>query len=246
VAARRDAATRQVELLDADETRRINPAVRGDLLGALAHYPAGRQPATREERVLLAALVLAVGNVSESERWLEGIQGDDPAARIAAALRQVMAATQLQPTSVAEPRLASEWLAASYARQAAGDLPGALMAAKEASVVSPDWGFAWARVAELEFSFGRTGSARAAVERARQLSPRNAQAAALNGFLLAAASRIAAAEAAFNEALELDSGLGNAWLGRGLVRLRQGRGRRWLRPGHHREQGRRLLCRGHG
>jgi FAD dependent oxidoreductase TIGR03364 len=35
VAARRDAATRQVELLDADETRRINPAVRGDLLGAL-------------------------------------------------------------------------------------------------------------------------------------------------------------------------------------------------------------------
>jgi Tfp pilus assembly protein PilF len=195
----------------------------GDLLGALAHYPAGRQPATREERVLLAALVLAVGNVSESERWLEGIQGDDPAARIAAALRQVMAATQLQPTAVAEPRLASEWLAASYARQAARDLPGALAAAKEASVVSPDWGFAWARVAELEFSFGRTGAARAAVERARQLSPRNAQAAALNGFLLAAASRIAAAEAAFNEALELDSGLGNAWLGRGLVRLRQGR-----------------------
>ncbi len=195
----------------------------GDLLGALARYPAGRQPASREERVLLAALVLAVGNVTEAERWMEGVQGDDPAARIASALRQVVAATQLRPTAVAEPRLASEWLAASYARQAAGDLPGALMAAKDASIVSPDWGFAWARVAELEFSFGRTGAARAAVERARQLSPRNAQAVALNGFLLAAASRTAAAEAAFNEALELDSGLGNAWLGRGLVRLRQGR-----------------------
>ena len=75
----------------------------GDLLGALSRYPAGRQPATREERVLLAALVLAVGNVSESERWLEGIQGDDPAGRIAAALRQVVAATQLQPTAVGNP-----------------------------------------------------------------------------------------------------------------------------------------------
>ena len=195
----------------------------GDLLGALARYPAGRQPASREERVLLAALVLAVGNVSEAERWLEGIHGDDPAARIAAALRQVVAATQLRPVALAEPRLASEWLAASYARQAAGDLPGALAAANNAAALSPDSGFVWARVAELEFSFGRVGAARVAVERALQLSPRNAQAVALDGFLLAAASRTTAAEAAFTTALGLDPGLGNAWLGRGLIRLRQGR-----------------------
>jgi Flp pilus assembly protein TadD len=195
----------------------------GDVLAALASYPVGRQPGSREERVLLAALVLSVGNVAEAEGLLEGIQGDDATARLAAAIRQVVCATQNLSVTVSEPQLASEWLATSYVRQSANDLPGALMAAKNSAIAYPDFGFAWARVAELEFSFGRTAAASAAVARARQLTPRNAQAVALSGFLLAAASKTDAADSAFNEAIELDSGLGNAWLGRGINRIRQGR-----------------------
>jgi len=37
----------------------------------------------------------------------------------------------------------------------------------------PKFAFGWARVAELEFSFGRSGKALEAVERSLQLAPRN-------------------------------------------------------------------------
>ncbi len=83
-------------------------------------------------------------------------------------------------------------------------------------------GFALARLAELQFSFGRTAEAKAAVEQALHATPRNAQAHALRGFLLAAENRIADARAAFEKAIECDSALGNAWLGRGLTSLRKG------------------------
>ena len=50
--------------------------------------------------------------------------------------------------------------------------------------LSPEFGFGWARVAELEFSFGRTGATQDALAHALRLSPRNAQAMALQGFVL--------------------------------------------------------------
>src|SRR6185369_15490569 len=89
----------------------------------------------------------------------------------------------------------------------------------------PNFGFAWARVAELEFSFGRGRAASAALEKALALSPRNAQAIALKGFLLCAENRIPDALRAFDEAIAADSALANAWLGRGLCRIRQGHAR---------------------
>src|SRR5439155_18645683 len=93
-----------------------------------------------------------------------------------------------------------------------------------AAELSPDFGFAWARVAELEFSFGRTLRAFKDAEHSLELAPRNAQAHALQGFLLSAENRIGAARRSFNEAIELDGALGNAWLGRGLTYIRQGKG----------------------
>jgi hypothetical protein len=60
------------------------------------------------------------------------------------------------------------------------------------------------------------------MERALELSPRNAQAHALHGFLLSAQNRIGAARGSFDRAIELDGALGNAWLGRGLTFIRQG------------------------
>jgi hypothetical protein len=74
----------------------------------------------------------------------------------------------------------------------------------------------------LEFSFGRVRAAQAAVARALEISPRNAQAHALEGFLALAGGRVGKAEDAFAAALAIDPMLGNAWLGRGLGRVRAG------------------------
>ena len=57
---------------------------------------------------------------------------------------------------------------------------------------------------------------------ALEMSPRNGQAVALQGFLHAAAGRHAAAESSFTQAIAVDSALANAWLGRGLMKIRRG------------------------
>jgi tetratricopeptide (TPR) repeat protein len=77
-------------------------------------------------------------------------------------------------------------------------------------------------VAELEFSFGNTRAANEAVTRSLALAPRNAQALALKGFLRAADNKTGEALDWFNRAIAADASLGNAWLGRGLCRIRQG------------------------
>lgn len=201
----------------------------GDLLGALAAYPEGRTPASPEETVYEAAVQLAVGKVDRAADRLRPLLAEgDPigrSTRLAAALRTLIAAVTLQPAPAVElpEPLASEWLAESYAAQSRGDLSGALGAAWQAVGQSPRFGLAWARVAELEFSFGHTTRALAALDRALELSPRNAQALALKGFLLAAGNQVAAALGWFDQAIALDGGLGNAWLGRGLCKVRQGR-----------------------
>src|SRR5439155_9399695 len=116
----------------------------------------------------------------------------------------------------------SRWLAESYRLQSEADLDGALKAARRAVELSPEFGFGWARMAELEFSFGRIGATQDALAHALHLSPRNAQAIALQGFVLAAKNRIDDALATFNEAIAADGSLGNAWFGRGLCRIRRG------------------------
>ena len=58
-----------------------------------------------------------------------------------------------------------------------------------------------------------------ALETGLRLCPDSAQALALKGFLLAAQDRLSAATRAFEQALATDSGLANAWLGRGLGRI---------------------------
>lgn len=62
----------------------------------------------------------------------------------------------------------------------------------------------------------------AALDRGLELSPSNAQGLALRGFLLAARYRLVEAESVFNRAIGQSPSLGNAWLGRGLYRIRRG------------------------
>lgn len=211
-------------LLDTDALH-LDPALRaslaayrdGDLLRALKLYPRRRSPANPDERAYHASLLLAVGRVREAE----AMAGSDT--RNADALRQLIAAVKFQEYSrKAQPSSATEWLAESYYRQSRSDLAGALAAAQTATARAPHFGFAWVRVAELQFSFGRVREASAALKQGRALSPRNAQAAALAGYLESAANHVAEAARDFDEAIAIDGFLGNAWLGRGLCKIRRG------------------------
>jgi tetratricopeptide (TPR) repeat protein len=146
---------------------------------------------------------------------------------LATALRELVAAVKRQPfPATLNPRLSSEFLAGSYFEQSHAiretSLDNALRLARQAATNSSQFGFAWERVAELEFSFGRTPEALDALNKSLTLAPRNAQALALEGFLLAAQNQTREAIGWFDRALAADSALGNAWLGRGLCRIRLG------------------------
>src|SRR5688572_16336680 len=184
----------------------------GDLLKALAAYPEGRQPTAADEKLYLAGLLLSVGRVDESRNTFQNY-----------ALNQLVAAVKGSEVKARSNwQTATDWMAESYYRQSRHDLAGALQAARGAVSRSPDFGFAHVRVAELEFSFGNTDRALTALELGLKQSPRNAQAHALRGFLLADQNKRKASIDAFDEAIAIDSGLGNAWLGRGLARIRTG------------------------
>jgi Flp pilus assembly protein TadD len=202
----------------------------GDLLAALAKYPTGRQPGSDAERVYYAGLLLGVGQVEPAEAVMASLSVSDASSRpqrIATVLRQLIAAVKRQPNpAVIRPQLATEFLADSYYQQSrailGASLPAALDSARQAVTNSPDFGFGWERVAELEFSFGRTSQALEALDRSLALAPRDAQSLALKGFLLAAQNHTREAIGWFDQALTVDSALGNAWLGRGLCRIRRG------------------------
>lgn len=192
-------------------------------------YPALLAPDTDAQRLYQSALLLAVGAVDRSQALLASVSTN----RLAAAtglqvmITAVTAGTNGAPTTSfsagASPSESSTLaLAISFAHQATNNLPAALASARSAVARSPEFGFGWARVAELEFGFGRTRAAHEAVDRALVLSPDNAQAQTVRGFLLAAEYRLSDAITAFDRALEIDPALGNAWLGRGLCKRRMG------------------------
>jgi len=190
----------------------------GDLLAALANYPANRAPVSDAEKIYFAGLLLSVGQVEKSEALISSIHSPP-----ADALREVVAAVKFQTRpSTLNLQLSTTLLADSYYLQSRSQLEAALAAARAAVKKSPKSGFAWERVAELEFSFGRTDNALEALIKSLALAPRNAQALALKGFLLAAQNQTREAIVAFDQALAVDSALGNAWLGRGLCKIRRG------------------------
>ena len=202
----------------------------GDLLAALNRYPAGRQPLSDGERVYLAAVLLSVGEVEKTEAVLGALSGQSTSerpGRLAAALRLLIAAVKSQTVGgEGRPELATECLARSYYEQSRAirgtSLEEARKLARQATTVSPEFGFGWARLAELEFSFGRRGAALEALDKALVLTPRNAQALTTKGFILAGRNQTREALEWFERALAVDTALGNAWLGRGLNRIQRG------------------------
>lgn len=194
----------------------------GDVLAALDKYPANRAPTSDADRIYRAALLLAAGQVEQTESALTSLSASSP---LANALRKVIAAVKhrvLTADASANPGTASGWLAESYYRQSRSDLSGALDAAREATDRAPEFGCAWIRRAEMEASFGLTHSAMKSLDEGLRRAPRHAAGFALKGFIFSSRNQTRAAEEAFDQAIALDGALGNAWLGRGLVRLRCG------------------------
>jgi tetratricopeptide (TPR) repeat protein len=192
----------------------------GDLLHAVSLLPTVHSGA--DGRCLQAAILLSVGRVDEAERLLRGVSSSHPARR---SIERVIAAVKFEEQPewlLTELETASEALAESFYRQSRSQLEPARDAARRATELSPDNGHAWVRLAELEFSFGRTRQARAALERGLRLAPRNAQGHALLGFVLSAENRIEEASRSFERATQLDGALGNGWLGLGLTKIRRG------------------------
>ena len=192
----------------------------GDLLAALSAYPSGRVPASNAERVFRAELLLSVGETGKARKLLAEVTEETPAAR--AALSLIDTILGAKGAAAPAPGTSSEALAASYRKQSDIDLEAALAMARRAAELSPEFGFAWARIAELEFSFGRTDKAMAAMDTALSLAPRNAQAVALQGFLLSANGKYTQAAVAFQRAIELDGSLPTSWLGLGLTKIALG------------------------
>ena len=191
----------------------------GDLVRAVDLYPWKRTDISPAESAYQAALLLSVGQVDKAQLLLRKLGGDAPRSltRLIAAVKSTL------QSEWPEPRSASDWLAESYYHQSRHQLESARLAARAAVTNAPSFGFAWARLAEMEFSFGRKEETAKAIARALVLSPRNAQALALQGFILAAQGQTRAALSQFDRAIEADAALGNAWLGRGLCSFRAGR-----------------------
>ncbi len=200
---------------------------RGDLRAALADCPPASDADPPALRVYRAALELGHGQTARAERALIELAQHPGVGPLARALRLLVSAVQFRVPATASPEAeaaltATEHLARSYAAQSHGDLSRAFLHAQRACALASGFGPAWARLAELEFGFGRIRAAQKALDRARSLAPRDAQGAALEGFLHAAQNRVGAARQGFQQAIALDPGLANAWLGRGLIRIRGG------------------------
>ena len=193
----------------------------GDLLAALKHFHPQQIPGDGG-RSLYAALLLAVGRVDEAQTQLAAVS---PTNTMRRSLERLIATAKFEPQPewmMENLTTASEAMAESYYLQSRARLEDALRAARRATELSPQNGYAWVRLAELEFSFGHAAQAQRALARGLELAPRNAQAHALHGFVLSAQNEIKEARAAFEQAVQLDGALGNGWLGLGLTKIKQG------------------------
>jgi tetratricopeptide (TPR) repeat protein/outer membrane receptor protein involved in Fe transport len=188
---------------------------KGDLLAALALPKSS-------SKALEAALLLAVGRLDETGPVLAKMPVSSPFRRALDKLVSAVKHEEMADWPLESMQTASEAMAESYYQQSRHNLEVAREAARLAVKLSPQSGYAWTRLGELEFSFGRAARALEALENGLKFTPRNAQAHALHGFVLSARNRITEAQTAFETATQLDGALGNGWLGLGLTKIKQG------------------------
>lgn len=196
----------------------------GDMKAAtklLQAYADSTDTTTPGEAIYLAALALSVGRVDETEAFIRREETLYPSE--AAALRALIGVIQgdgyVIDAQMADS--ASLELARSYQTQSTGDLSAALDLTESASrLASSPNSIILARKSELLFSLGRYAEAQAAASDSLDLAPQNVVAKTRLGFLQSVAGDDASALNTFSEALAIDSGYPEAWLGSGLMRIR--------------------------
>lgn len=186
-------------------------------------------PEADRAHVRRAVYLMHTGDYDRAEHALNTAGGATPAAT--AALRTIIAVGRNRLSEAArwaeralhaDPDYAPAHVAASYERQANGDLVAALKFAHEAARLAPDDAYAVARLAELQMT---VGDRIAALGSARQSLALQRIPLALFVFGLAklAAADYETAEAHFIEAIELDRQAPLPRLGLGLAYVRQGK-----------------------
>ena len=188
---------------------------KGDLLAAL-------ELPKSSSKALEAAFLLAVGRLDDTGPVLAKMPVSSPFRRALDKLVSAVKHEEMADWPLESMQTASEAMAESYYQQSRHNLEAAREAVRLAVRLSPQNGYAWTRLGELEFSFGRASRSLEALENGLKFTPRNAQAHALQGFVLSARNRIAEAQKAFQTATQLDGALGNGWLGLGLTKIKQG------------------------
>lgn len=183
--------------------------------------------------VQAAAAALGRGDVDGAVALLSAVLAARPGD---ASARSLMAIVQIFQNDTAagaasadqavadDPNLAVALIAQSYARQASGDLTGALASAEAATALDPGDAYGWARAAELALSLGDRPKAEASVARSLAVQE-TSLGAAISGFVWLSKGDNDRAAAFYRKAIELDSfaplprlGLGLAFIQSGEVR----------------------------
>jgi len=189
----------------------------GDLISAFEQFPADI-PKSDAVKIYQASLHLALSQPGMALDLLSTVHTN-----IANSLSNiVLMVTHQTNTSTNLGDTVTAKLVRSYILQSDFKLEEARDEALAATTNGSHFGLAWARLGELEFCRGDTRAAMNDLTRAIQLSPKLAYAHALRGFLFAARNSLSDAIAEFNLAIAEHGNLGDAWLGRGLCRIRSG------------------------
>ena len=182
----------------------------------------------RSRSVRRAVVLLSSGDYDRASAALAAAAGADPAS--VAALRAIInvgrnrlaeAERWSEAAIKADPEFAPAYVAASYVRQAYGDLQGALELARKATEVAGADAYALARLAELEMTLGDRRAALETANRSLEVAP-TPLALFVAGLANLVANDYRTAEQQFTAAVELNAEAALPRLGLGLLYIRRG------------------------
>ena len=198
-------------------------------LRSLDKIPENERDARNE--ALRAGILLNIGRVEEAEAAIERALAIDAEAADAYALRTILhvvrndraqASRDADRAVTLAPNSSTALIAQSYARQASFDLEGARDSLRTAVEKNPNDALAYARLSEIELSFGDHDRASDAAVEATRLAPTLARTQTVRGFSHLAEIDTGAARTAFARSIELNSTDPLPYLGQGLAKIRDG------------------------
>ena len=127
----------------------------------------------------------------------------------------------------ADSKSSSARIALSYAQQANFNLEGARKSLEEAVKLNPENALAWARLAEIQLSFGELNKALEAAQKAVSLNPDLSRTQTVLGFAYLTRVETGKSKEAFQKAIELDQADPLPRLGLGLAKIRDGGLPKW-------------------